>query len=80
MVPRSSQANYPQTPLALASMLNLDYLQNLPQELNLYDLIEYNRLAGFLKREGYRFVFFPTGFGSRSRTAMPTCSCRCRGR
>ena len=62
VVPRSSQANYPQTPLALASMLNLDYLQDLPQDLNLYDLIEHNRLAAFLKREGYRFVFFPTGF------------------
>ena len=62
IVPRSSQANYPQTPLALASMLNLDYLQNLPHDLSLYDLIEYNRLAGFLKRQGYRFVFFPTGF------------------
>ena len=35
VVPRSSQANYPQTPLALASMLNLDYLQDLPPELNL---------------------------------------------
>ena len=62
IVPRSSQANYPQTPLALASMLNLDYLQNLPRDLSLYDLIEHNRLAGFLKRQGYRFAFFPTGF------------------
>jgi hypothetical protein len=62
VVPRSSQANYPQTPLALASMLNLDYLQNLPPEANLYDIVENNRLAVFLKRQGYRFVFFPTGF------------------
>lgn len=62
VVPRSSRANYPQTPLALASMLNLDYLQNLPRESNLYDLIEHNRLAAFLKHQGYRFAFFPTGF------------------
>ena len=62
VVPRSSQANYPQTPLALASMLNLDYLQNLPRESNLYDIVENNRLAAFLKLQGYRFVFFPTGF------------------
>ena len=62
VVPRSGQANYPQTPLALASMLNLDYLQNLPRDLPLYDLIENNRLAGFLKQQGYRFAFFPTGF------------------
>jgi hypothetical protein len=62
IVPRSSQANYPQTPLALASMLNLDYLQSLPRDIPLYDLIENNRLAGFLKQQGYRFAFFPTGF------------------
>ena len=62
VVPRSSQANYPQTPLALASMLNLDYVHNLPRDLSLYDLIEHNRLAAFLKRQGYRFAFFPTGF------------------
>jgi hypothetical protein len=62
IVPRFSRANYPQTPLALASMLNLDYLQNLPRESNLYDLVENNRLAAFLKLQGYRFVFFPTGF------------------
>lgn len=62
VVPRSGQANYPQTPLALTSMLNLEYLQNLPRDVSLYDLIENNRLAGFLKQQGYRFVFFPTGF------------------
>jgi hypothetical protein len=61
IVPRSGQANYPLTALALASMLNLDYLQNLPRESNLYDLVENNRLAAFLKLQGYRFAFFPTG-------------------
>lgn len=62
VVPRSGQANYPQTPLALASMLNLEYLQQLPRGVPLYDLIENNRVASFLKQQGYRFVFFPTGF------------------
>ncbi|MGH7580012.1 MAG: hypothetical protein ACREM9_07560 [Gemmatimonadales bacterium] len=62
VVPKSSQANYPQTPLALASLLNLDYIQNLPPQLHLYDLVEDNRLAAFLKGQGYRFAFFPTGF------------------
>jgi hypothetical protein len=62
VVPKSSQANYPLTALALASMLNLDYLQNLPREVNLYDVIENNRLAAFLKLQGYRFAFFPTGY------------------
>ncbi len=62
VVPKRARANYPQTPLALASMLNLDYLQSFPGEWNLYDLVEHNRLAAFLKQRGYRFVFFPTGW------------------
>lgn len=62
VVPKHSRANYPQTQLALASMLNLDYIHNLPPQFHLYDLIENNRLAGFLKLQGYRFVFFPTPF------------------
>jgi hypothetical protein len=71
VVPRSSRANYPMTLLALASMLNLDYIQNLPRELNLHEVIENNRLAGFLKAQGYRFAFFPTGYRltSQNRTA-----------
>ncbi|HEU5304213.1 MAG TPA: hypothetical protein VFU40_06165 [Gemmatimonadales bacterium] len=62
VVPRHSRANYPQTQLALAAMLNLDYVQKLPRQVHLYDLIENNRLAAFLKLQGYRFVFFPSGF------------------
>jgi hypothetical protein len=62
VVPKHSRANYPQTYLALAAMLNLDYIHNLPRQFHLYDLIENNRLAAFLKLQGYRFVFFPTPF------------------
>ncbi|MGH9892003.1 MAG: hypothetical protein ACREA0_08485 [bacterium] len=62
VVPKHSRANYPQTQLALAAMLNLDYVHNLPRQFHLYDLIENNRLAAFLKLQGYRFVFFPTPF------------------
>jgi hypothetical protein len=62
VVPKHSRANYPQTQLALASMLNLDHIQNLPRQFHLNDLIENNRLAAFLKLQGYRFVFFPTPF------------------
>jgi hypothetical protein len=71
VVPRSSQANYPLTLPALASMLNLDYLENLPRDLSLFDLIENNRLAAFLKAQGYRFIFFPTRYRLtfRSRAA-----------
>ncbi len=61
-VPRHARANYPRTQLSLASMLNLDYVQNLPLQRNLDALIEDNRLAAFLKQQGYRFVFFPTPF------------------
>jgi hypothetical protein len=62
VVPRHGRANYPRTRLALASMLNLDYLQDLPLSYGLDDLIDQNRMAAFLKRHGYRFVFFPTAF------------------
>lgn len=62
VVPMHARANYPRTQLALASMLNLDYIQNLPQHYHLNDLIENNQLAAFLKLQGYRFVFFPTPF------------------
>ncbi len=67
VVPRHARANYPRTQLALASMLNLDYIQNLPPTKLLNDPIEHNRLAAFLQREGYRFVFFPTAFKFTSR-------------
>ncbi|HEY9505013.1 MAG TPA: hypothetical protein VIQ27_03495 [Gemmatimonadales bacterium] len=62
VVPRAAKANYPQTSLALASLLNLDYLHNLPPELRLGDLVEHNRLVAFLKERGYRFVFFPSAY------------------
>ncbi|HEY9508149.1 MAG TPA: hypothetical protein VIQ27_19515 [Gemmatimonadales bacterium] len=67
VVPRHGRANYPQTQLALAAMLNFDYVQKLPRQVHLFDLIEDNRLAAFLKQRGYRFVFFPTGFKFTSR-------------
>jgi hypothetical protein len=66
-VPRHARANYPQTLLSLASMLNLDYIQHLPPQVHPFDLIENNRLAAFLKARGYRFVFFPSGFKFTAR-------------
>jgi hypothetical protein len=62
VIPRHARSNYPRTQLALTSMLNLDYIQNIPRKQLLNAPIENNQLAGFLKREGYRFVFFPTAF------------------
>jgi len=67
VVPRHARTNYPQTQLVLASMLNFDYIQNLPPKAHLYDLIEDNGLAAYLKAHKYRFVFLPTGFKVTAR-------------
>jgi hypothetical protein len=70
VVPIHSRANYPRTQLALASMLNLDYIQSIPPAYGLDDLIDRNRMAAFLKRRGYRFVFFPTAFKFTSHNRL----------
>ena len=70
-VPRAGRANYVQTFLSLGSMLNLEYLDWLPDSLGIdnprwadaYYLVENNRLASFFREHGYRFVFVPSAFG-----------------
>jgi hypothetical protein len=70
VVPGHAQANYVHTSLALAAMLNLDYLDDLPERFGVdnedwklvYPLIEDNRLAAFLRARGYRYLFFPSAF------------------
>jgi len=70
LVPGHAQANYIHTSLALAAMLNFDYLDGLPNRIGIdnenwelvYPLIENNRLATFLRDRGYRYVFFPSAF------------------
>lgn len=70
-VPRVSHANYVQTFLSLGSMLNIEYLDWLPDSLGIdnprwadaYHLVENNRLASFFRDRGYRFVFLPTAYG-----------------
>ena len=52
-------------------MLNLRYMDDLPDRFGresrsralTYPIVEDNTLVRFLKRQGYRFVFFPTAFG-----------------
>lgn len=69
-VPAHAQANYIHTSLALAAMLNLDYLEDLPERFGVdsenwelvYPLIEDHRLAAFLRSHGYEYVFFPSAF------------------
>jgi hypothetical protein len=70
IVPSMARANYIHTSLALASMLNLQYLDDLPARFGedndrwplVYPLVENNRLAAFLQSLGYEYVFFPSAF------------------
>ncbi len=74
-VPHAARANYVNTFLALASMLNWEYLQESvqlpgPDEGRwdlVYPLVENNRTIGALKGIGYRFVFMPTVYGVTGR-------------
>jgi sulfatase-like protein len=67
-VPGNSHANYVHTFLALAAMLNWEYLDSLPRQLGVnssawspaYPLIENNRTWHALKQLGYKFIFLPT--------------------
>jgi hypothetical protein len=71
VVPPLARANYVHTFLALAAMLNLRYLDELPGRFGasndwelVYPLVENNRLVSFLGAHGYRIVTFPTEFGA----------------
>jgi hypothetical protein len=67
-VPAAARANYVQTFLALAAMLNWQYLDGVAQQLGpengswavAYPLIEDDRTWRALRRLGYRFVFLPS--------------------
>jgi hypothetical protein len=66
-VARRSTANYCQTPLCLASSLNARYLDGLvdpgAHDTNAtHELIARNAVAKTLRRHGYRFVSFSSGF------------------
>jgi hypothetical protein len=69
-VAHRASSNYGQTDLSLASMLNLDYLDALVEQLGsrsddhhpLHDLIENSWLRRFLTQRGYTTVAFATGY------------------
>jgi hypothetical protein len=70
VIPPAARANYVHTFLALAGMLNVEYLDDLSSSFGkslhwelTYPLIENNRVAAFLHEHGYRVVTFPTEFG-----------------
>jgi hypothetical protein len=77
-VPGNPRANYTQTFLALAAMLNFRYLEDYPQRYGVdeqsrevsYSDIEYNALATLLKSSGYEFVFFPTAWGATKQNRL----------
>jgi hypothetical protein len=69
VLPRS-RANYSQTELCLAAILNLDYVQNLvkpkrsddPNRYPIDDLLNDNKVTQFLKSVGYQTVSITSGF------------------
>jgi hypothetical protein len=66
-VARNSRANYCQTPLCMASALNCEYLEGLGDghdsiEEDLRNRVGRSKVSEALKRLGYRFVTFATGF------------------
>lgn len=77
-VAAKSRANYDHTQLALASSLNLMYLDDLARRVGKFStegeplraLIDRNEAARFLRRAGYRYVSVWTGFdGTRVNSA-----------
>jgi hypothetical protein len=78
LVPRDPQANYVNTFLALTAMLNVRYLDDLPEQFGrdhqgkavTFPLLWHSRVASLLKSRGYRYVFLPTGFHGTHE--MPT--------
>ena len=67
-----SRANYAQTHLSLASSLNLVHLNDLAEKLGLessnkkrlFGMIKENEVANFLKKRGYSFVAFSSGYSA----------------
>lgn len=70
VLPRTAQANYIYTELSLASLLNYQYLDDLPAKSGaesrakayVNHLVEDNAVWRFLQARHYRFIFFPTRF------------------
>lgn len=78
LVPSHAKANYIHTSLALAAMLNLNYLDDLPDRFGVnndkwelvYPLIENHQLAAYLRDQGYSYVFFPSAFAPTRRSRI----------
>jgi hypothetical protein len=78
VVVKGAHANYVHTFLALAAMLNWEYLDPSwplpgPQEERwdlLYPFIENNRTVAAVKAAGYRFVFMPTSYAMTAQNRL----------
>ncbi len=65
-----SNSNYCRTMLSLTSALNMVYLDELSSQVGrtskdlfpLINMLKYNKVANFLRKQGYDFVTFSTGF------------------
>jgi len=71
LVPKKSYSNYPHTTLSLPSILNMKYLDFLPEELGtdskdrrlLYKITDQNNVMKIFKKNGYRLTSFYGGMG-----------------
>jgi hypothetical protein len=78
LLPAQARTNYVHTFLALAAMLNLRYLDDLPGKLGpesrsrraIDGMIERNELMRVLRGRGYRIVFTPTAFAMTRRNRL----------
>ncbi|MFH1788178.1 MAG: sulfatase-like hydrolase/transferase [Candidatus Altiarchaeota archaeon] len=76
-VASNSRANYPRTWLSLASSLNMQYLDDVAERVGagsrnyhpLFQLVDDNQVARFLRSKGYTYVFFNSGIQIESPSA-----------
>ena len=72
-VARDSKSNYSNTFLCLASVLNMDYVNDRAKSIAgdneepMYDLISDNRVKRILKENGYSYVLVASGWGPTDR-------------
>ena len=69
VVPTSGRSNYPATPLSIASMLNMDYIQllvppfdNIPYRWLMTPLIDSSRTRALLESQGYQSISMSTNW------------------
>jgi len=70
LVPRDVRSNYDQTYLSVASLLNAAHVTPLARDVGVASkdhtlptyLVKQNRVARFLKAQGYRYVLFPSAW------------------